>query len=120
MLKSAVVRSFLRAFSSSKVIEAPKKYSETISKARAVMKLYDLQPFFISDSFVAPNATIVGDVFIGNQVNIGHGAVIRGDINSVQYLSNNHRLHRNVFIGDNCVLHTAASLPTGIPAILII
>lgn len=38
----------------------------------------------------------------------------------IQYsiISNNLRLHRNVFIGDNCVLHTAASLPTGIPAIL--
>lgn len=29
-----------------------------------------------------------------------------------------NRIHRNVSIGDNCVLHTAASLPSGLPATL--
>ena len=89
MLKNIVVRAFLRSFSSSKAIEAPKKFSETISKARAVMNLYELTPYSVGEVFVAPNATIVGDVFLGHKVNIGHGTVIRGDINAVEYASNN-------------------------------
>ena len=50
---------------------------------------------------------------MGNSNSIGHGTVIRGDINAVY-------IHRAVLIGDNCVLHTASSLPSGLPAQLTI
>ena len=51
-----------------------------------MMSLYDLSvnnPGFL---FIAPNATIVGDVFLGNKIAIWHGTVIRGDINRVVYM----------------------------------
>ena len=47
------------------------------------MDLYNLTPIIVGDIFVAPNATIVGEVFLGNEVSVWHGTVIRGDINSV-------------------------------------
>lgn len=48
------------------------------------MKLYDLQPAIREGSFIAPNATVVGEVTIGLDSSIWYGAVIRGDINSVE------------------------------------
>ena len=40
---------------------------------------------------------------------VWYNSVVRGDINSV-------RVGKFVCIGDNTVVHTAASLPTGMPA----
>lgn len=47
------------------------------------MNLYKLKPKVLNEVFIAPNATIVGEVYMGVKVSIGHGTVIRGDINSV-------------------------------------
>lgn len=34
-------------------------------------------------AFVAPNATVIGDVTLGAQSSVWHGCVLRGDINSI-------------------------------------
>ena len=47
-------------------IEAPKKYSETFSRARNVMDLYDLNVFNEGNIFIAPNASVIGDIFMGS------------------------------------------------------
>lgn len=47
------------------------------------MDIYHLSPVIVGDVFIAPNATIAGEVFLGNGVSVWHGTVIRGDINSV-------------------------------------
>ena len=47
------------------------------------MSIYNLNSIIVGDVFVAPNATIAGEVFLGNEVSIWHGTVIRGDINAV-------------------------------------
>lgn len=53
----------------------------------------------IHDScFIAPNATIVGDVEIGAGTNIWYGAVIRGDVMPV-------RIGKNTNIQENVVIH---------------
>lgn len=85
MLKNLVTRGLLRSLFSTqtKAIEAPKKYSETISKSRVILPLYNLEPTSQGELFVAPNATLAGDIVIGTKVSIGHGTVIRGDINGV-------------------------------------
>lgn len=49
------------------------------------MPVYSLVPSTAGFTFIAPNATVVGDVVVGSQVYIGHGAVLRGDINSITY-----------------------------------
>lgn len=76
----------INPFFSTKKIDGPKKYSESFNRSRNIMDLYDLQVLNEGFIFVAPNATIIGDVFIGNNVAVWHGTVIRGDINAVTYI----------------------------------
>lgn len=53
----------------------------------------------ISDSaYVFPNATVIGDVRIGNETWIGPGAVLRGDYGTIEVGS-------YTAIEDNCVIH---------------
>ncbi len=51
------------------------------------------------DTFVAENATIVGDVTIGRGCSIWFNAVLRGDVNSIH-------IGNNVNVQDGAVLHT--------------
>jgi carbonic anhydrase/acetyltransferase-like protein (isoleucine patch superfamily) len=48
--------------------------------------------------FIAPNATIVGDVIMGNECSIWFNSVIRGDVNSV-------RIGDKVNIQDGAIIH---------------
>lgn len=48
--------------------------------------------------FIAPNATIVGDVIAGNDCSVWFNAVIRGDVNSI-------RLGNKVNVQDGAVIH---------------
>lgn len=48
------------------------------------MPLYELQPDHLGQNHLAPNCTVVGDVVLGTSVTVGHGTVIRGDINGVR------------------------------------
>jgi carbonic anhydrase/acetyltransferase-like protein (isoleucine patch superfamily) len=48
--------------------------------------------------FVAPNATIVGDVVMGNDCSVWFNTVIRGDVNSI-------RIGNKVNIQDGAVIH---------------
>jgi carbonic anhydrase/acetyltransferase-like protein (isoleucine patch superfamily) len=56
------------------------------------------RPKFGDNLYLAPNATIVGDVVIGDDCSIWFNAVIRGDVNSI-------RIGNKVNIQDNAVLH---------------
>jgi carbonic anhydrase/acetyltransferase-like protein (isoleucine patch superfamily) len=47
------------------------------------MRLYDLQPTSIGEVFIAPTATVVGEIYLGAEIAIGHGAVLRGDISPI-------------------------------------
>ncbi|MGO1923748.1 MAG: gamma carbonic anhydrase [Jeotgalicoccus sp.] len=59
----------------------------------------------ISDSaFIAPNATIIGDVEIGDNSSVFFGAVVRGDIAPV-------RIGNNTNVQDLSVLHQTPGLP---------
>lgn len=77
----------LTKFFSNKRLDAPKKYSESINRSRNIMNLYDLDVRYEGYVFVAPNATIVGDVWMGTDIAIWHGTVIRGDMNNITYLT---------------------------------
>jgi carbonic anhydrase/acetyltransferase-like protein (isoleucine patch superfamily) len=50
--------------------------------------------------FVAPNATVVGDVVLGAESSVFYGAVLRGDIQSI-------RVGEGTNIQDNAVVHLA-------------
>lgn len=83
-------------------------YLERESKHRPIYQIYDLNPL-VDFTFVAPNATIVGEVRISNLSSVGYNSVIRGDINAVT-------IDDLTVIGDHTVIYTANSLPTGLPA----
>jgi carbonic anhydrase/acetyltransferase-like protein (isoleucine patch superfamily) len=57
-----------------------------------------ISPLFGENCFIAPNATVVGDVVIGNDCSIWFNAVVRGDVNSI-------RIGNKVNIQDGAVIH---------------
>ena len=56
------------------------------------------EPQFGEDCFLAPNATIIGDVITGDQCSVWFNAVVRGDVNSI-------RMGNKVNIQDGAVIH---------------
>lgn len=65
-------------------------------------------PVFGDDCFIAENATIVGDVELGNQCSIWFNAVIRGDVHYI-------KVGNKVNIQDGAVIHcTYQKYPTNI------
>lgn len=56
-------------------------------------------PRFGKDCYLAENATIIGDVIMGDDCSIWFNAVLRGDVNSI-------RIGNHVNIQDGAVLHT--------------
>jgi carbonic anhydrase/acetyltransferase-like protein (isoleucine patch superfamily) len=57
-----------------------------------------VSPAFGKDCFLAENATIVGDVVMGDQCSVWFNAVVRGDVNSI-------RMGNKVNIQDGAVIH---------------
>jgi phenylacetic acid degradation protein len=57
-----------------------------------------IKPVVASSSFVHPQATIIGDVIIGNNVFIGAGAVLRGDFGRIV-------IEDGCNVQENCVVH---------------
>ncbi|MCT4560068.1 MAG: gamma carbonic anhydrase family protein, partial [Crocinitomicaceae bacterium] len=55
-------------------------------------------PQFGDDCWLAENATVVGDVVMGDQCSVWFNAVVRGDVNSI-------RMGNKVNIQDGAVLH---------------
>lgn len=56
--------------------------------------------------YIAKNATVIGDVSLGENVSIWYGAVLRGDSGTIT-------LGDNTNVQDNCVLHEAVTVGKG-------
>ncbi len=63
-----------------------------------ILPVEGVYPKMGDDCFLAPNATVVGDVIMGDQCSVWFNAVIRGDVNSI-------RLGNKVNVQDGAVLH---------------
>ncbi|MCP9751702.1 gamma carbonic anhydrase family protein [Ferruginibacter sp. HRS2-29] len=63
-----------------------------------ILPVKGILPIMGEDCFVAPNATIVGDVVMGDQCSVWFNAVIRGDVNSI-------RMGNKVNVQDGAVIH---------------
>jgi carbonic anhydrase/acetyltransferase-like protein (isoleucine patch superfamily) len=86
-----------------------------------ILPVKDVLPRFGNDCFLAPNATIVGDVVMGNECSVWFNAVIRGDVNSISignkvnvqdgvvihatYQKTTVTIGDNVSIGHNAIVH---------------
>jgi len=73
-----------------------------------ILPVKDKSPKIPSSCFVAENATIVGDVEMGNECSIWFNAVIRGDVHYI-------KMGRKVNVQDGAVIHcTYQKHPTNI------
>ncbi len=86
-----------------------------------ILPVKGVTPVFGADCFIAPNATIVGAVTMGDQCSIWFNAVLRGDVNTIvmgnkvnvqdgavihcTYLKNSTVIGNNVSIGHNAIVH---------------
>lgn len=63
-----------------------------------ILPVNNVFPKMGNNCFVAPNATIVGDVIMGDECSVWFNAVVRGDVNSI-------RIGNKVNIQDGCIIH---------------
>lgn len=61
----------------------------------------------MANYYVASSATVVGDVTLGENVSIWHGAVLRGDSGAITVGDNSN-------VQDNCVLHEKVTIGKGV------
>ena len=62
-------------------------------------------PEIADDVFVAPTATLIGDVVAGPRASIWFGAVLRGDFDRIE-------VGEGTSVQDNTVIHAVEGLPT--------
>lgn len=73
-----------------------------------ILPVKGVEPKFGNDCFIAPNATIVGDVVMGNECSVWFNAVVRGDVHYI-------KMGNKVNIQDGAVIHcTYQKSPTNI------
>ncbi len=86
-----------------------------------ILPVKGVLPQIPEDCFIAPNATIVGDVIMGEQCSVWFNAVVRGDVNSIQignkvniqdgacihctYQKTKTIIGNNVSIGHHAIVH---------------
>lgn len=86
-----------------------------------ILPVNGVSPQIPEDCFVAPNATIVGDVAMGSECSIWFNAVVRGDVNRIRmgnkvniqdgacihctYQKTETVIGNNVSIGHNAIVH---------------
>lgn len=86
-----------------------------------ILPVNDKSPQFGADNFIAPNATIVGDVVAGDQCSFWFNTVVRGDVNFIKlgnkvnvqdgacihctYQKYGTTIGNNVSIGHNAIVH---------------
>lgn len=63
-----------------------------------ILPVKGIHPQMGDNCFIAPNATVVGDVVMGNNCSVWFNAVIRGDVNSI-------RMGNKVNVQDGAIIH---------------
>ena len=73
-----------------------------------IKKVRGKEPSWGNNCFLADNATIIGDVVMGDECSVWFQALVRGDVNSI-------RIGNKVNIQDGAVIHcTYQKAPTSI------
>ena len=63
-----------------------------------ILPVHGVLPKFGNNCYIAPNATIVGDVIAGDDCSFWFNAVVRGDVNSI-------RMGNKVNVQDGAIIH---------------
>lgn len=69
-----------------------------MSQLPLILPVRGIEPRFGADCWLAPNATVVGDVTMGDGCSVWFQAVVRGDVNAI-------RIGHRVNIQDGAVIH---------------
>lgn len=72
-----------------------------------IYKLNDKEPVIGDNNYIAPNATVIGDVTLAKDVSIWFGAVVRGDMSNISVGEGSN-------IQDNCTVHGDGPFPVKI------
>ena len=72
--------------------------AEMLSRHRPLMGIYERFPMKDPAAFVAPSASVIGNVTIGKGSSVWYSTVVRGDVNHVT-------IGENTNIQDACVVH---------------
>ena len=77
------------------------------------MGVHDTYPIVGSDVFVAPNASVIGDVTLGSGSSVWYGAILRGDSNSIS-------VGEGTAVQDKVLVHVGPSGPASekLPAVI--
>jgi len=86
-----------------------------------LFEIKGVKPLWGKDCFIASNATLCGDIIMGDDCSIWFNAVVRGDVNSIRmgnkvnvqdgavihctYLKSKTEIGNNVSIGHNAIIH---------------
>ena len=81
-------------------------YMQELSRHRQTLPLYDIVPQ-IDQAWVAPNASLVGEVIVSKYATVWYNVVIRAELNPV-------RIGHFSSIGDGTSINTACALPHGV------
>ncbi|MGX4693491.1 gamma carbonic anhydrase family protein [Streptomyces sp. JNUCC 63] len=65
------------------------------------------EPRVDEEAFVAPTATVIGDVSLGAGASVWYGAVLRGDVERIAVGASSN-------VQDNCTLHADPGFPVGV------
>ena len=89
--------------------------TQIFTRHRPSMTFWGKKPFKTNDTFIAPSASVIGNVTNWDESSVWYGAVVRGDNHpiTIGFKSN---------IGDRAVLSTVSSkvteLASGFPSVL--
>lgn len=76
--------------------------AEQLSRHRTVMSIFEKIPNISPKAFIAPSASVIGDVTIGERSSVWYNSVVRGDVNYVKIGSDTN-------IQDGSVVHVSRS-----------
>jgi carbonic anhydrase/acetyltransferase-like protein (isoleucine patch superfamily) len=82
-------------------------FKEQLNRHRTVMNLGEKIPGMTTSTFVAPSASVIGDVTIGPGSSIWYGSILRGDVNKIS-------IGAKTNIQDGCVVHVAKQNMAGV------
>jgi len=88
-------------------------FKEMLNRHRTVMNFEGNAPSVCKTAFVAPSASVIGNVSIGSGSSIWYGTTLRGDVNSISIGSMTN-------IQDNSIVHVARDNVKGVELPVII
>ncbi|KAJ4887540.1 Gamma carbonic anhydrase 3 [Raphanus sativus] len=83
-------------------LQGKNHFHEQLSRHRTLMNVFDKAPIVDKDAFVAPSASLIGNVHLGPASSIWYGCVLRGDANTITVGAGTN-------IQDNSLVHVAKS-----------